>query len=93
MGRQRIGHILDELDVQLDIGSNQRVTQAFIIGKVMDLDTGASYLVLGSNGMDWIEEGGLLSAANEARRATIQEMLMHTGACDDPNCEEHKGDG
>jgi hypothetical protein len=93
MSNQYIGNMIDAMDVQLDIGENQHLTEVFIVGKVLDLATGQAYLVLGSNKLDWIAEGGLLQAATLARGATVVRMINSNGQCADPNCtEDHEGE-
>ena len=74
-----IGKMLDELGVTLSIEPNQRLVSVYVIGKVIDLDAGTSYLVLGSNNLDWIDEGGLIAAAEKLRSASI---AMQLSGCD-----------
>jgi hypothetical protein len=87
---QEIGRLIDELGVRLDLEDTQRLTSVFVIGKVMDLNNGNAYLVLGSNGLDWIDEGALIHAANVARTETVAHMMRHNGRCEHCTNEEER---
>jgi hypothetical protein len=64
MTDQPAGPMLDALGVTLDLDEGQQLTEAFVIGKVSDFESGGTGLVLGtSEGLDWIGQRGLLDAA------------------------------
>lgn len=58
------GPILDGLGVTLNLDPDDRVTEVLILAKTTDLNTGTVGLSLASNGLDWIAQIGLLTAAN-----------------------------
>lgn len=57
------GPVLDELGVTLDLDPQDRVTEVMVLAKVTNLDTGRVALVIADNGLDWIAQRGLHSAA------------------------------
>ena len=85
-----LGNVVDQLGVTLDISKTQRVTELFIVGKVMDLTDGQVYLVLGSNGLDWITECGLLDAAEKARAVSIAAMVRTNAVCPRCGCKDEE---
>jgi hypothetical protein len=61
---QKIGELLDTLGVTLDIDDGQQVTEVVVLAKLSDFDSGGTAVVLGaSEGLDWITQRGIMSAA------------------------------
>ena len=62
---QPIGPVLDDLGVKIGLTSTEHVTQVYVIAKIVDLKDkpGVAALALCSNGLDWIAQRGLMSAA------------------------------
>lgn len=64
MSDQPAGPLIESLGVTLDVRDGQQVTEALVIAKIADFADGGTALVLGiSDGLDWIAQRGLLSAA------------------------------
>lgn len=56
--------MLDSLGITLDVEDGQQVTEVLVIAKIADFSDGGTALALGvSEGLDWIAQRGLLSAA------------------------------
>lgn len=89
MSDERIGKVIDDMGVTLDLTSTQRLASVLIIGKVIDLKDGGSYLVIGSNQLDWIEIDGLLKAMDRVQSA--QTLLRLSNACE-CSCDEGDSD-
>ncbi|MBP2370240.1 hypothetical protein [Pseudonocardia parietis] len=65
--RQPIGGALDALGVRASLEPDERITEALVIAKIVDLETGRTMLgMYHSEGTDWISHLGLLSAARQA---------------------------
>lgn len=62
--RHPAGPILDGLGVTFELAPDDRVTEVLVLAKTTDLATGAVGLSLASNGLDWIAQIGLITAAN-----------------------------
>jgi hypothetical protein len=73
--RMPVGALLDALGVRMSLGEGQQLVDAVVVGKLVDFNADprhATSLVLGaSEGMDWIGQCGLLSAANAVITADI----------------------
>lgn len=67
------GPILDELGVTMELSEQDRVTEIVVIAKTTDLDTGLVALVIASNELDWIAQGGLLAAARQVENSDPPE--------------------
>lgn len=53
-----------ELWDALDLEDNQQVVAAVLVGKLKDFDSGIVAISIGNtNGMDWVDQVGLLEAA------------------------------
>lgn len=64
MADQPAGPLLDALGVELDVEDGDQITEVLVLAKVANFDTGRTGLTIGaSNGLDWIAQRGLLSAA------------------------------
>lgn len=64
MSDQKVGELLDTLGVTLDLEEGQQVTEVVVLAKLSDFRTGETAVVLGiSDGLDWIAQRGILSAA------------------------------
>jgi hypothetical protein len=72
---QSVGELVDSLAVPpFDLEDNQRLTDVLIIGRVADLDSGGTGMVIGrSRGLDWITGLGLITAAGHALKAEAYE--------------------
>lgn len=64
MADQPAGPLLNALGVQIDVEDGDQITEVLVIAKIANFDTGDTGLSMGaSNGLDWIAQLGLLSAA------------------------------
>jgi len=60
------GPLLDALGVTLDLEDGQQLTEAIILGKVIDFtddEPGRAGLIISKSSIDWISQRSLLSAA------------------------------
>ena len=69
-----IGETLDSLGVKAPLRDNEQVTQAMVIMKVVDFETGTTSLTVAHNGLDWIEKQGLIGAAHMALGTDLEEV-------------------
>jgi hypothetical protein len=69
-GPTPIGPILDELAVTVSLAPEERITQALVIAKTVNLDTGEVALMVEASDLDWIEQWGLHAAAGQAYMST-----------------------
>jgi hypothetical protein len=61
-----VGEIIDALGVKLDLSATQQLTDVIVVGRVVDFEDGNTGLMIGSSdGLDWILELGLLTAARQ----------------------------
>ena len=59
-----IGPMLDALGVTASMEANQQVTEAVVVCKISDFETGTVQLgIYLSDGLDWIAQRGLLTTA------------------------------
>ncbi|GAA3877933.1 hypothetical protein GCM10022243_48290 [Saccharothrix violaceirubra] len=68
-----IGDLLDALGVTAQLGDHDRITEAVVIAKVVELDSSTGDPLLGvytAAGTDWIAQRGLVHAAREVLEAT-----------------------
>jgi hypothetical protein len=64
-----IGADLDGIGVELEIDTDDRITAAIVLTKVVDMATGTVSLGLAaSDGLDWVDQLGLLQAADLVMR-------------------------
>jgi hypothetical protein len=64
MADEKVGALLDSLGVTLDIEDGQQLTEVVVLGKLADFESGGTSVVIGgSEGLDWIAQRGLVSAA------------------------------
>lgn len=76
MADQKIGELLDGMDVTLDIGEGQQITAVFIVAKLIDLNTGGTAMTFGSNeGVDWLAQLALMQGADIVLRRELNESL------------------
>ena len=76
MADQKIGQMLDAMDVMLDIGEGQQITEVFVIAKLMDLNCGGTALTLTANeGLDWLAQLALLEGAAIILRRDLAREL------------------
>lgn len=68
MAEQPAGPILDGLGIILDLSDGDLVASAMVIAKVVDGDGGVTLLLAESDGISWIEQLGLLTAASDLLR-------------------------
>lgn len=67
---QPLGAVLDQLGVTACLDETDRLTEALVIAKATNMDTGQTALVLAtSHALDWIAIWGLHTAAREAIQA------------------------
>lgn len=65
-GGQRIGPTLDSLGLTVTLDQHDQITEALVIAKITDFETGSTSLGIYFNeGMDWIARLGLLEAARQ----------------------------
>lgn len=75
------GEVLDPLGVMLDVDDDQQVTECVVIARCVSFgeDNRTALIVASSPGLDWISQGGLLSAADRVLRSDE----LHRGDEDD----------
>lgn len=62
-----IGATLDALGVTISLTADQQVTEAIVIAKITDFESGSTALgMYHSDGLDWIGQLGLLTAGRYA---------------------------
>ena len=67
------GSILDGLGVTLDLADTDLLTDVMVVGKIADLTDGGTNIVIGlSDGMDWVNQLGLLAAANVVLQSRLR---------------------
>lgn len=69
-----LGPILDELGVTADMADGDRITEALVLMKTLNLNTGEVALGIASNDLDWIAQGGLMFAATQAMNSNEPEQ-------------------
>lgn len=70
-----IGADLDGLGVQLEMDDTTRITSALVVMKLVDLTTGQVSLGLAaSDSLDWVDQLGLLQAADLVMRNQADEQ-------------------
>lgn len=69
MPEQPAGPVLDHIGVTVHLDDSDRITEALVIAKATNMDTGQVSLVIGGNDLDWIAMWGLHTAAREAIQA------------------------
>lgn len=62
---RKIGDILDGLDVELDMDDGDLVASALVLAKVIQADGTVTLGMAQSDGCSWIEQAGLLAAAQQ----------------------------
>jgi hypothetical protein len=65
----QIGPLLDALNVRLCVDEHDQITDALVITRVVNAKTGHTALGVCHNGLDWITQAGLLSAAHQVQCA------------------------
>lgn len=70
-----IGPLLDALNVRIRLDDGQQLVEAMVIGKVVDFRverrTATSMVIGTSDGLDWIDQRGLLAAGTDILLADI----------------------
>jgi len=61
--RSPIGPILDALDVSVDLGPHDRITDVVVCARVLNLTDGSEAIGLYHNDLGWIMQRGLVAAA------------------------------
>lgn len=69
MSEQKIGPILDGLGVTLDLDDGDLIASVIVLAKVVDADGLVSLYVGDSEGLSWIDQMGLLAAAQNVVQA------------------------
>ena len=70
MATEKLGAILDGLDITLNLADGDLIASAVVIAKVIDRDGEVSLGVANSTGCSWIEQLGLVVAAENVLRAS-----------------------
>lgn len=65
MADQPIGPILDGLGVTIDLDDGDLIESALVLAKHVDADGLVSLSLASSDGMSWLEQLGLLAAAQQ----------------------------
>lgn len=63
MTQQQIGPVLDGLGVTIDLDEGDLVASSMVLSKVVDADGDVSLHITYSDGLSWIDQMGLLAAA------------------------------
>lgn len=67
---QKIGEVLDGLGITLDLDDGDLVASALVLAKVVGEDGQVSLFVGESEGLSWLEQIGLVTAAQQAIQQT-----------------------
>jgi len=70
---QKIGRILDNLGVELDLGEGDLIASALVLTKIIKPDGTVTLGYAQSDGMCWIEAVGLLTAGADVTRQGYTE--------------------
>ncbi len=70
MADQPAGPILDGLCVTIDLADGDLVESALVITKVVDADGGVTVSLSSNESMSWLDQLGLITAANDVVRST-----------------------
>lgn len=79
MAEQPVGPILDGLGVTVDLDDGELVESALILAKTVDADGEVALMVASSTGLTWIDQAGLLAAAQQV----MNDRRLSHGDCDD----------
>lgn len=71
---QPIGPLLEKMGVTVNLDDNEHLTEALVIAKVVEFDSGETRLSVCSNGVDWISQIGLIHAAARISEAGIEQV-------------------
>jgi len=64
MKEQKIGWILDNMGVRLELDPDDQIIEVIVIAKVSKFEGGGTALCHGSNqGIDWVAQQGLIHSA------------------------------
>ena len=69
MTDQPAGPIVDGLGIVFDLNDGDLIASAIVIAKVVTAEGQATLLIADSEGMSWIDQLGLVAAANAIIRA------------------------
>lgn len=70
MAEQKIGPVLDGLGVTLDMEDDDLIASAVVLAKVVDNDGQVALYIGVSHGLSWIDQLGLLAAAQQVSQQT-----------------------
>ncbi|MGW4223022.1 hypothetical protein ACWEG1_06145 [Streptomyces bauhiniae] len=73
MPEQRVGELLDHLDVTADLDEGDLIVDALVILKVLQPDGSIALSIGGTNTRDWINQTGLLRAAVDYARTHFED--------------------
>ena len=76
MAEQPIGPILDGLDITIDLDDGELVENVLVLAKTVDQAGAVALTIANSAGMSWIEQLGLLAAA---------QHVLNGGTCEHPD--------
>ncbi len=79
MTDQPIGPVLDGLGVTIDLADGDLVSDAVVIAKVVSADGDVTVALSSSESMSWLDQFGLISAAN----AVVSRERFETRDTDD----------
>jgi hypothetical protein len=70
---QKVGHLIDGHGVTLDLEDTDLVSDFVVLAKVANEDGGASIAIGASDGMDWITQLGIVTAASRIIDSGFEE--------------------
>lgn len=73
MSEQPAGPILDGLGITIDLADGDLIASAVVLAKVIGADGQVSIYIGDSEGLSWIEQMGLLAAAQNVIQQTSYE--------------------
>lgn len=73
MSEQPAGPILDGLGVTLDLDDGDLIASAVVVAKVVNGEGEVTLLIADSEGMSWLDQRGLIAAANDLVRSAAFE--------------------
>lgn len=72
---ESLGGIIDNLALDIELGPDQMITDAIVLAKVTDLDTGAVTMISRySSGISWMERVGMLRSCEQMELSGLEQV-------------------
>lgn len=79
MAEQKIGYLLDSLGITLDLAEDDLITDAVVLIKIVGGEGGVGLGIANSEGCSWLEQLGLITAADQVIRNSSPLELKEEG--------------